>query len=166
MEEEKQENEKQPTLDASAEAKAVNELKARLDSLSAENESLKKAKSDYYDKILNDQPAPKEVEIKEIKTDEQLAREFSDLVKTKPSNLEMAKKVIEIDDHYREKTGESVFLPYGRDVQVTENERATADRVHDALEYCIEASNGNAELFNAELSRICPGRFPDKTGKK
>lgn len=166
-EEETKINEKQPTPDASAEAKVVSEMKSRLDALQAENASLKKAKSEYYDKVLNDQKlVEKPIEIKEIKDEKKLAQEFSDIVSAKSSNLETAKKIVEIDEWYRENKGESVFLPHGREVQVTENERATADRVHDALKTCIEASEGNPTLFNAKLAEICPGRFPDKTGKK
>ena len=76
--------------------------------------------------------------------------------------LEYAKKAIEMDDWYIENKGESIFLPKGHEVVVTENERATAERVHAALKDCIEQSNDDPRVFNATLSKICPGRFPEK----
>lgn len=165
---EEQTNVTQSDTPASGDIKVVTELKKRLDALEQENNQLKADKSELLNNFINDQPAQKEVietpvvEPKVHKTEEQLAKEFNDLVKSNPSNLEYAKKAIEMDDWYIENKGESIFLPKGHEVVVTENERATAERVHAALQDCIEQSNDDPRVFNAALSKICPGRFPEK----
>lgn len=164
-----QTNVTQSDAPASGDIKVVTELKRRLDALEQENNQLKADKSELLNNFINDQPpAQKEVteppvnEPKVHKTEEQLAKEFNDLVKSNPSNLEYAKKAIEMDNWYIENKGESIFLPKGHEVIVTENERATAERVHTALKDCIEQSNDDPRVFNAVLSKICPGRFPEK----
>lgn len=166
---EEQKNVTQSDAPASGDIKVVTELKRRLDALEQENNQLKADKSELLNNFINDQPPaqkedskPPVNEPKVHKTEEQLAKEFNDLVKSNPSNLEYAKKAIEMDDWYIENKGESIFLPKGHEVVVTENERATAERVHAALKDCIEQSNDDPRVFNATLSKICPGRFPEK----
>lgn len=154
---------------ASEDTKLVIEMKAQLDALKKENTQLKSDKSTLLNNFINNQPDTTEEkppvvieQPKEKKTEEKLAKEFNDLVKSNPTNLEMAKKMIEMDDWYIENNGESIFLPKGREVVVTENERATAERVHSALETCIEQANDDPRIFNATLAKVCPGRFPEK----
>lgn len=167
---EKQNNVTQSDTPASDDIKIVTDMKKRLTALEQENAQLKADKSTLLNNFINDQPATPVDEKKEVpanepkvrKTEEQLAKEFNDLVKSNPNNLDYAKKVIEMDDWYIENKGESIFLPKGHEVVVTENERATAERVHDALKDCIEQSNDDPRVFNAVLSKICPGRFPEK----
>lgn len=147
--------------------KAVTELKTRVDSLTAQLQKTASERDELLNKFINDQPVEEvkeqPIEVKEIKTELQLAKEFSDLCSTKPNNLDYCKKMLELDEWYRENKGESVFLPYGREVQVTANERDTADRVHDAIKLCIDEANGDPKSFDAAMSRVCPGTFPDKT---
>lgn len=150
---------------------AITELKSRVDYLSSQLKKTQGERDELLNKFINDQPIVEEktekpAEVKEIKTEMQLAREFSDLCSTKPNNLDYCKKIIEMDDWYLENKGESIFDPYGREVQVTANERETSRRVHEALQSCIDKAEGNPKAFDDELSRVCPGRFPDKTGRK
>ena len=158
---------------ASTDVDSVIELKKRYDEALRENQKLREDKSKLVNNFINNNPVegdgdekkkPEDEKpvVKIIKTEEQLAKEFDAMIKTHPSNLDFAKKVIEMDDWHRENKGESIFLPKGRNVNVTENERATADRVHDAFNDAIEASNGDPKAFDSYMSTICPGRFPEK----
>lgn len=173
MDEQKHECVKENAPGASTDVDSVIELKKRYDEALKENMKLREDKAKLVNNFINNNPAEGDGEdkkkpedekpvVKIIKTEEQLAKEFDAMIKTHPSNLDYAKKVIEMDDWHRENKGESIFLPKGRNVNVTENERATADRVHDAFKDAIEASNGDPKAFDSYMSSICPGRFPEK----
>ena len=172
MDEQKHEGVKENAPGASTDVDSVIELKKRYDEALKENMKLREDKAKLVNNFINNNPAEGDGEdkkpedekpvVKIIKTEEQLAKEFDAMIKTHPSNLDYAKKVIEMDDWHRENKGESIFLPKGRNVNVTENERATADRVHDAFKDAIEASNGDPKAFDSYMSSICPGRFPEK----
>lgn len=152
--------------------KAITDLKNRVDSLSLQLKKTQGERDDLLNKFINDQPIEEEkpeekpAEVKPAKTELELAKEFGKLVAEKPNNLEYCKKMIEMDNYYLEHKGESIFDPYGREVQITANERETSKRVHDAIQSCIDQANGDPKAFDEALARVCPGRFPDKTGRK
>lgn len=158
---------------ASTDVDSLIELKKRYDDVLKENLKLREDKSKLVNNIINNNPVDNDGEgekdpkdttpvVEIVKTEAQLAKEFDDVVKTKPSNLAYAEKVIEMDEWYRKHKGESIFLPKGRNVNVTENERATADRVNAAFKDAIEASHGDPKAFDSYMATICPGRFPEK----
>ncbi len=173
MDEQKHEGVKETAPGASTDVDSVIELKKRYDEALKENMKLREDKAKLVNNFINNNPAEGDGEekkkpedekpvVKIIKTEEQLAKEFADVVKTKPTNLDYAKKVVEMDDWYRENKGESIFLPKGRNVNVTANERDTADRVNAAFKDAIEAANGDPKAFDSYMANICPGRFPEK----
>lgn len=173
MDEQKHEGVKETAPGASTDVDSVIELKKRYDEALKENMKLREDKAKLVNNFINNNPAEGDGEekkkpedekpvVKVIKTEEQLAKEFADVVKTKPTNLDYAKKVVEMDDWYRENKGESIFLPKGRNVNVTANERDTADRVNAAFKDAIEAANGDPKAFDSYMANICPGRFPEK----
>ncbi len=173
MDEQKHDGVKENAPGASTDVDSVIELKKRYDEALKENMKLREDKAKLVNNFINNNPAEGDGEekkkpedekpvVKVIKTEEQLAKEFADVVKTKPTNLDYAKKVVEMDDWYRENKGESIFLPKGRNVNVTANERDTADRVNAAFKDAIEAANGDPKAFDSYIANICPGRFPEK----
>ena len=46
------------------------------------------------------------------------------------------------------------FIPVGRQIQASETDKASAQRVADGIQYCIEKSEGNAALFTSYLQQI------------
>lgn len=155
IDEEKLQNEQalnQQGTDLLAEAQALTEMRNRNASLEAQNAELLAAKKKYYDAILNGQTAedngPKERTRNEIRKDL-----FGKDGKENMSNLEYAKLVVELDDACIRETGESCFLPKGRNVTPTAEEILTAEKVHNCLADCIEKADGDAVVFNQELER-------------
>ncbi len=133
------------------EAKKVLEMKKEMDSLKAENASLRKAKADYYDAVLNEnvpEEEPKKRTVKEIR-DELVKRSEEGC-----TNLEYATLAVELDNACKaEKNGQSCFLPKGRDVTPTADEYAVASKMNAVLSECIEESEGDPDLFNMQLEK-------------
>lgn len=161
MSEEEKKIENAEPSKASKEAELIAKLTAENERLAKENESLEDAKDRYYDVLLNHNEPKEEEAPKVVKSESMLRKEFSDLMATNPDNMTYVSKVVEMDDWYREHKGESIFLPKGPTVKVTADERATADRVHDAFVQCLENADGDPEQFDLEMKKICPDAFPD-----
>lgn len=70
-----------------------------------------------------------------------------------PLNLEFAKSTLELRNELL-KRGEDIFLPFGEGVNVTDEDVRTANKVAEALQYCIDQADGNADVFNNTLIRI------------
>lgn len=132
------------------EASALNELGNKVRTLQAQNAELMAAKKKYYDAIINGNTAedngPTERTRDEIRKD--LFGGNKEL-----SNLEYAKLVVELDDACIREDGESCFLPKGRNVTVTADERDVANRFHNCLVDCIEEADGDEEIFNQAMNR-------------
>lgn len=142
------------------EAQALSELKAQISELKAQNANLQEAKAKYYDTVLNGQTPTQSVEpehraVKDIR---------DDLIKGMEkgiTNLDYCTLALELDDAVREDAAkrnhrDSVFLPKGRQVQITVDEYATADKMHDVLKECIDNAKGDPDRFNAELNAHMP----------
>lgn len=133
-------------------AEIIKSLKAKVDSLTKENENLEDAKKRYYDAVLNgglDQKIPE----KKHRPVEEIRKDLIDTFKDdkEVTNLDYCKLVLELDEAVRKDTGESVFLPKGHGVVPTQDEYATAEKMHDTLKECIDESQGDPTLFNAQL---------------
>lgn len=137
--------------DSLEEAQALNEMSKKVKTLEAQNAELMAAKKRYYDSILNgstvEENAPKTRSKNEIRKELFVDRK-EDL-----SNLEYAKLVVELDEACIREDGESCFLPKGKDVEPTADERQTAERFRECLVDCIEEAEGDEELFNQALAR-------------
>lgn len=130
------------------EASIVAELTQKCADLEAQNNSLTEAKRKYYDAVLNGN-TPKEEEVvlrsaKEIRKD--LFKEPENL-----SNREYARLVVELDDACIRETGESCFLPKGKNITPTVDERDVAKRMNAALRECVDNSKSDEE-FNRLFS--------------
>lgn len=70
------------------------------------------------------------------------------------TNLEYAKKSLLLRKELMARGMEDPFVPVGHNVQTTEADRATAQKVAEALEHCIEYADGDSSVFTNELMRI------------
>lgn len=150
MEEKTKESEKTLTQDqspAEKEAQVLIELKKQNDALLAQNAELQAAKTKYYDAVLNGQSEPTGVQSrtpKEIR--EEIAKKSAD-----NTNLENAKLYLELNEAVKARGGQSIFLPVGKNVQITYDEAEGARKLEEALKLCVEAANGDPDRFNSEL---------------
>lgn len=69
------------------------------------------------------------------------------------SNLEFWKNTLELRERVLEETGEDVFLPHGHNIQVEDTDIASATRVADVVQQCIDYADGDSQLFTQELQR-------------
>lgn len=129
------------------EAQALMELKRQNDALKAENAELQAAKKEYYEAVLNGNPAPVEEEKRDPKViREEIAKKSGDL-----TNLECAKLYVELDDAVQARGGQSIFLPVGKGVTPTADEERTAQKMKEVLVDCIQKADGNSDRFNSEF---------------
>lgn len=140
----------QTTTDLVEEAQALNEMSNKVKTLEAQNAELMAAKKKYYDSILNGQTVE---EVAPYRTRDEIRKDLFSKDKQEMSNLEYAKLTVELDDACIREDGESCFLPKGRNVTVTSDERNTAERFHNCLVDCIEEADGDEEVFNQALAR-------------
>lgn len=136
-------------------AKAIENLKAQVDSLSAQNADLLKAKAEYYDKVLNSNP-PSEDKAVPSKSSKEIREDMIKAVSNGriPTNLEYCTLLYELDNAVREETGESAFVPKGSHVgDISPSEYASADHISQVLGECIEGANGDPDTFNLLLSK-------------
>lgn len=140
------------TMDPVTEASTILELKNQLDGLIIENKRLTQAKHDYYDAVLNgthvEESAPKLRSRDEIRND-LFGREDKDNM----TNLDYAKLAVELDDACIRENGESCFLPKGKGVTPTVDERDVAVRMNAALKDCIEQANDDPKEFDRAWAR-------------
>lgn len=139
-----------PTSDLVEEASALNEMSNKVRTLEAQNAELMAAKKKYYDSILNGQSVE---EVAPYRTRDEIRKDLFGRDKQEMSNLEYAKLCVELDDACIREEGESCFLPKGKDVTPTADERDTAERFHNALVECIEEAGNDNEIFNQAMAR-------------
>lgn len=141
-----------PATDLVGEAQALNEMSGKIKALESQNAELMAAKKKYYDAVLNgntlDENAQKERTAEEIRKDL-----FGRKEKDSMTNLEYAELTLELDNACIKETGESCFIPKGKNVQPTYEEVAAATKMHKALEESIEAADGDPAAFNREFAK-------------
>ena len=86
------------------------------------------------------------VDIKKLRAE--LYSEESDL-----SNLEYAKKTLELRDALIAEGGRDPFLPWGEKIIPTQQDVEAANRVYEVMKECIEYSDGDNAVFTNELQR-------------
>lgn len=134
------------------EAQALSEMSKKVSTLEAQNAELMAAKKKYYDAILNGQTV--EDNGPKYRTKDEIRKDlFGRDDKDNMTNLEYATLAVELDDACIREDGESCFLPKGKNVTVTSDERETAVRFHDCLETCIKEADGDPEVFDQALNR-------------
>lgn len=105
----------------------------------------------------NPQPAGKEGESKKPVDVNKLRK---DLFTGDHTNLDFAKGALELRKAIMDQGGTDPFLPVGKDIIVEDSDIASANRVAEALESCIEYADGNPDIFTTELQRIMVDSAP------
>lgn len=149
--EEEEAKKKNPHLN---EAEIVAKLKEENEKLKKDNESLNEAKKAYYDKVLNGGEAKKS-DVK-FRTSDEIKKEIIE-VASKSSNLRNVQLRIEFDEAIKRETGESSFLPHGKepdqrtgkyiDIVPTADERDLAERTSSVLKECLEEAGTDMKTF-------------------
>lgn len=133
------------------EASALNEMSNKVRNLEAQNAELMAAKKKYYDTILNGGTVE---EVAPYRTRDEIRKElFSIEDKDNMTNLDYAKLAVELDDACIREQGESCFLPKGKGVTPTVDERDVAVRMNAVLKECIEEADGDPHIFDQALQR-------------
>lgn len=70
------------------------------------------------------------------------------------SNLEYAKKALQLRDALIDSEGVDIFVGKGSKLTPTTEDYEEAQKVADAFQSCIEVADGDSEIFTRELMRI------------
>ena len=128
---------------------AINELKQN--SVSKEKYEAVIAERNKYLKALIDGNQVAEAQPKEPVDVDALRR---DLFGRELSDLEYAKKALELRNELIEREGVDIFVGRGSKLTPDASDYEAAQRVADAFESCIEVADGDSEIFKRELMRI------------
>ena len=82
------------------------------------------------------------------------------------SNLEYVKTVLALRNSLIEKGEQDPFVPQGANVKPEATDWATAQRVADAFQSCIDYADGDSEIFTTELMRITKDSAPIPTKRR
>ena len=99
---------------------------------------------------LNKQPVEESVNINEIRYN---------LFNKDLTNLDYVKNTLTLRNELL-KEDIDIFLPNGRNFVANNFDVSEAQKVADALEYCVDVADGNPDIFQNELQRICVDSFP------
>lgn len=76
------------------------------------------------------------------------------------TNLEFCQKALELRAAVIEDGGADPFLPNGKMYSPDFNDVATANKVAEALQSCIDYADGDSQVFTMELQRIMKDSAP------
>lgn len=128
---------------------AINELKQNSVSKEAYNKVV--AEKNKYLKALID---GSQVESTQQKQPVDIDALRKDLFGKELSNLDFAKKALELRNEIIDKEGKDIFVGKGSKFTPDEHDYETAQKVADGLQSCIDIADGNSEIFTRELMRI------------
>ena len=142
---------------------AINELKQN--SVSKEDYNKVVAEKNKYLKALIDGNQVAEVPKKEPVDIDGLRKELFSGEKDL-TNLEYAKKALELRDAIIERDGVDIFVGRGSKLTPTDEDYEAAQRVADGFQQCIDVAQGDSEIFTRELMRITEDVAPHKINPK
>ena len=142
---------------------AINELKQN--SVSKEDYNKVVAEKNKYLKALIDGNQVAEVQNKEPVDIDGLRKELFSGEKDL-TNLEYAKKALELRDAIIERDGVDIFVGRGSKLTPTDDDYEAAQRVADGFQQCIDVAQGDSEIFTRELMRITEDVAPHKINPK
>ena len=142
---------------------AINELKQN--SVSKEDYNKVVAEKNKYLKALIDGNQVAEVQNKEPVDIDGLRKELFSGEKDL-TNLEYAKKALELRDAIIERDGVDIFVGRGSKLTPTDEDYEAAQRVADGFQQCIDVAQGDSEIFTRELMRITEDVAPHKINPK
>lgn len=137
-------------MDTSQYISAINEMKQNSVSRDKYNK-LKEDNRQLLDALINGG----QIEVptaEEKKSAQELVNEFRELAgrkKNRPLDVEFSEKLLEVRDAFLEETGEDLFLPS----TPTDVDYKNAQDVESFLRTCLEAADGNNDVFEREMSR-------------
>ena len=126
---------------------AINNLKqnsvdrSKYDQLRAENKKL-------LDSIVNGTPV--EVKVEEKKSIEELRAAY---LKEDQSNLEYITNTLKLREALIAEGKPDPFLPIGNQIMPTDEDVATANKVAQVLQECVDYAEGDSAVFTNELQR-------------
>lgn len=86
-----------------------------------------------------------------------------DLLNNEHNNLDFITKAMELRTALLENGEPDPFIPKGHNVQVTDADVQTANKVAEAFQHCIDYADGDSGVFTNELMRITQDTFrPNK----
>ena len=142
---------------------AINELKQN--SVSKEDYNKVVAEKNKYLKALIDGNQVAEVQNKEPVDIDGLRKELFSGEKDL-TNLEYAKKALELRNALIERDGVDIFVGRGSKLTPTDDDYEAAQRVADGFQQCIDVAQGDSEIFTRELMRITEDVAPHKINPK
>ena len=142
---------------------AINELKQN--SVSKEDYNKVVAEKNKYLKALIDGNQVAEVQKKEPVDINGLRKELFSGEKDL-TNLEYAKKALELRNALIERDGVDIFVGRGSKLTPTDDDYEAAQRVADGFQQCIDVAQGDSEIFTRELMRITEDVAPHKINPK
>ena len=142
---------------------AINELKQN--SVSKEDYNKVVAEKNKYLKALIDGNQVAEVQNKEPVDIDGLRRELFSGEKDL-TNLEYAKKALELRNALIERDGVDIFVGRGSKLTPTDEDYEAAQRVADGFQQCIDVAQGDSEIFTRELMRITEDVAPHRINPK
>ena len=127
---------------------AIQELKKNSVSKDEYNK-LQEEKNKLFKALIDGGQINREVAEEEINVDE-VKKIITD---ENTNNLEFAKAVLALRKAKIDAGEQDPFLPYGNQVQITEDDKKAADRVAQVFQECIDFADGDSEIFTMELAR-------------
>lgn len=82
------------------------------------------------------------------------------------SNLEYAKKALQLRDELLKRGDQDPFLPKGTNVSITNEDIQKAEQVAEVFKHCIDYAEGDSEAFTNELQRLTKESMPMKFMRK
>ena len=79
------------------------------------------------------------------------------------SNLEYAKKALQLRNELIERDGIDIFVGKGSKLAPDESDYVAAQKVADAFQSCIDVADGDSEIFTRELMRITKDVAPQNS---
>lgn len=128
---------------------AINELKQNSVSKEAYNKVVEE--KNKYLKALIDGNQVAEAQPKEPVDVDALR---ADLFGKDLSNLDFAKKALELRDAIIDEEGVDIFVGTGSKLTPTQEDYEAAQKVADVFQSCIEVADGDSEIFTRELMRL------------
>lgn len=125
---------------------AIQELKQNSVSKD-EYEKLKQERSQLLNALKNGETVKEEV--KPVDVDELR----KDIFNKEQSNLNFIEKSLQLRDELIRNGEADPFLPVGKNIMPTEEDIATANRVADVMNECVEYADGDSSIFTNELQR-------------
>jgi hypothetical protein len=139
-----EQEQEQSAVDIITEMKANTVTKTKYESLQAEHNKLLKA-------LVNGEEV--EVEAPEKPNIDELRLELFTEDVQRLNNLQFVEKTLQLRNALIEAGEQDPFVPCGSATAPEESDFATADRVAQVLQECLDYANGDSQVFTAELQR-------------